>query len=80
MRRPNVKVLKPAAQHEAETAHVGDDLGDIATEIAIAALAVTGLGEEQNADGAVPISNMLHALAERVRDVGEAVADRQRGH
>jgi hypothetical protein len=38
--------MKLAAQHKAETAGIGDGLGDIANEIDLAGLAVLGLANE----------------------------------
>jgi hypothetical protein len=63
--------MKPTAQHKAETAGIGDELGDIASEIDLAGLAVLGMaGELDDVNGyGQRIQYRLLDLADKVRDV-----------
>jgi hypothetical protein len=71
MRRKFKPVKKPAAQHEAETRLIGDDLGRMATEIKLAAFAAVGMAEDLNGDGeGQGLANWLHDLSDRLSDVG----------
>jgi hypothetical protein len=64
-------VMKPTAQHKAETAGIDDELGDLASDIDLAGLAVLGMaGELDDVHGyGQRIQDRLLDLADKVRDV-----------
>ena len=77
MRRPKFEpALKPAAQHEAETRGIGDELSEIRNEIELAALAVVGLGEyldDDNGSGLI-IANRLRLVSDKLDDINDRLS------
>lgn len=76
MRRSNITVLKPAAQHDAEAAAAREDLAVVATEVEMAALATIGLSHElDDPEGDGPaIGHWLFRLAHKLRQIDEALS------
>jgi hypothetical protein len=76
MRRSNVRVLKPASQHQAEAAGAREDLGGVAAEVQMAALATIGLSQEledPEGDG-LAIGHWLFRLAHKLRQIDDRLS------
>lgn len=71
MRREPIKVLKPAAQLEAERLGAFDELCEITSAIDLAALAVIGMAKELGGEEGHMLANHLRDQAERIRKASE---------
>jgi hypothetical protein len=67
MRHEPIKVLKPAAQLEAERLGAFDELCEITNAIDLAALAVIGMAKELGGEEGNLLANYLRDQAERIR-------------
>jgi hypothetical protein len=67
MRHENIKILKPAAQLEAERLTAFDELYEIASAVNLAALAVIGMARELGGEEGELLANYLRDLAERLQ-------------
>ena len=67
MRHEHIKVLKPAAQLEAERLGAFDELREITNAIDLAALAVMGMAKELGGEEGNLLANHLRDQAERIR-------------
>jgi hypothetical protein len=76
MRRSNVTVLKPASRHQAEAASALEDLGGVASEVQMAALATIGLSQEldDTAGNGLAIGNWLFRLAHKLRQIDDKLS------
>jgi hypothetical protein len=71
MRHGHIKVLKPAAQLEAERLGAFDELGEIANAIDLAALAVIGMAKELGGQEGDLLANHLRDQSEGIRKASE---------
>jgi hypothetical protein len=71
MRHERIKVLKPAAQLEAEGLGAFDELGEIANAIDLAALAVMGMAKQLGGEEGDLLANHLRDQAEGIRKASE---------
>jgi hypothetical protein len=71
MQQENIRILKPAAQLEAERLTAIDELDEIASAFDLAALAVIGMARELGGDEGELLANYLRDLTERMRSTSK---------